>query len=549
MNATVFHQAVADGDATRVKFLINIGQQARVNQINKQGYTALQQSCKDGRIDVVHVLLNHGANTSSTGRKDRTALHLAAAGGYADIVELLIASCADLSVQDKEGKRPVDVAKTDEIAKLLSTAEAEKKAKSSEANKKSNSEEWSQSFKSLPAGWRNSLVSNSSSDSGVYTEDFTCSRNLESKLASMNTRNGVGLGNRGCDSRAMGVLNEGEEVHNRSWFNAQTSVKPQPKLRRSMSERLPVRQRKRSSGGHRDISDELAALNLSRANSRRRHTTAADTSTSQYYYDLEREPKDGYDTTNEYTAIDSPNDDLGYCADDLEYGSTSVRKCFRSNPRSVTRNERDTLVCYVEDEGWHEEEEEEEDLVGDEQSIIQSRPIKGDRSGWDEMDAYRKSKPRNLRTARRRTVDVCESSHERDRHLAAPGNSQEYSNNDRLWSGERNRSQRPNSAMARASGPIAYEIDTYLDNNRNNILMRNSSACSDTAIGKYYQRRQQMSDLNEDHYERHFDYNDGYCDSKNGFRNNNNLPGYEETLRRFANERARHPASRQISQV
>ena len=90
MNAAVFHQAVCDGDATKVKFLINIGQQARVNQVNKQGLTALQQSCKDGNIDVVHVLLNHGANIALIGKKDRTALHFAAAGGSKDIVELLI---------------------------------------------------------------------------------------------------------------------------------------------------------------------------------------------------------------------------------------------------------------------------------------------------------------------------------------------------------------------------------------------------------------------------------------------------------------------------
>ena len=540
MNAAVFHQAVADGDATRVKFLINIGQQARVNQPNKHGYTALQQSCKDGRIEVVYVLLNHGANINSRGRKGRTALHLASAGGYTDIVELLITSCADLSVKDNEGNLPVDVAKTEQISKLLSSAEAEKKAKSVEANKKSNSEEWSQTFKSLPAGSRNSMVSNSSSDSGVFTEDVTCSGRKSDSRSCSNTssRNGASRG-RTCDSKAMGVLNEWEEVQERSRFTAQTTVNPQAKLHRSMSARLPSRRGKRLSE-RRNFTEELSALNLSRVTSRE-----PPQATSRHCFDYESELRDCDSNDQGYTSIDSPTDDLDGAEILGDSGSkrSLARKYLSNETRLRPRNHSKTVVCYAGgDEDW-----EDDDVVATSPAfrVTPERLWEGRRKGLDEMDLYRRSLPRNMRSSRRRILEISQVSHEEGRYLAESDSSHEHSGNSRQCN--ISRSRRPHSARENRTVPCAFDTNQEREYD---LTTRKSSVCSDSGIGKYYQ----TTEVDALHYRGQYHLNcnetEDCRDWQNVYRDScNNVPGYEATLRRYSNECAKRPASRQVSQV
>ena len=622
MNAAVFHQAVADGDATRVKFLINLGQQARVNQRNKQGYTSLQQSCKDGRYEVADVLLSHGANIAATDKQGRTALHLASTGGYLDIVKLLIASCADINIKDNDGNLAVDVAKNDEITALLQKTLEEKQAKNPET-KKVISEDWSQNVTSLPAGSRNSLVSNSSSDSGVFTEENSSVRsNGDYKLSRPNgytsTRSTL------SDSRVMGVLNESDEnlyessrdrartVHeigntvteenryeqargrsntfdnhagtllernqyvlgnhidgrisnkigkreyelashlsagnphkqnqHESHLTVQTSMKmahnanPQPKLRRSMSERLPARQRKQLSG-RRNLSEELSALNLSRVPQ------------NSYYYEDPIDPRAF--RSNNLASIpepQSPNEDLGYGGEILndfdDYGRSSERDCYASGSRTLPRNRRKREEFYPDRElAWRDGNREE--FVCGAPQTVQNRSNNSNLNRidfYDDVDLYRREQQRNSRGVRKQTIKICPNSNVEDGYLAAGDWNHAYSNNARVH----NFSQRdiPRSRMTPENNRFdSRELEGNLVNN-NVTVKRRDSACSDTAIASYRRRMMQISNYGD-----YIEYNGNHDYYYEKGHTGRGLPSYEETLQRKRPGSDSRPAPRQVSHV
>jgi ankyrin repeat protein len=75
--------------------------------VDKQGLTPLIIACAEGYLEVVKVLLEHCANTEVTvrGANSRTALHFAARGGHADVVEALLDDGANqdaVTVPDEE---------------------------------------------------------------------------------------------------------------------------------------------------------------------------------------------------------------------------------------------------------------------------------------------------------------------------------------------------------------------------------------------------------------------------------------------------------------
>lgn len=165
--SAVFHQAVLEGDTTKVKFILKYGQGIRVNQPNKFGITALQQACIDGNLALANFLLERGADLSFVDSEGRTALHLASEQGHLDIVSLLVNSaCADVNARNGNGQKAVDIAKNDQVRALLSQAMLSESFK----QKCSIAYGWadegtSYGFKNVP-GWRYS-ISSTSTDSGV----------------------------------------------------------------------------------------------------------------------------------------------------------------------------------------------------------------------------------------------------------------------------------------------------------------------------------------------------------------------------------------------
>jgi ankyrin repeat protein len=78
------------------------------------GNTALwfaAQGSWTGGVEVASVLIEAGANVNKLCEHGRTALHMAAAWGHADVVGLLLENGADPTITDDEGLSPPEVAR------------------------------------------------------------------------------------------------------------------------------------------------------------------------------------------------------------------------------------------------------------------------------------------------------------------------------------------------------------------------------------------------------------------------------------------------------
>ena len=76
-----------------------------------------------GKVDIVRLLLDHGADPNARGRHGRTSLHRASSFGDLDTARLLLAHGAEIDAQDDEGRTAYQIAlekRQDEVAQFLS---------------------------------------------------------------------------------------------------------------------------------------------------------------------------------------------------------------------------------------------------------------------------------------------------------------------------------------------------------------------------------------------------------------------------------------------
>lgn len=91
--------------------------------INEAGWscnTPLHEAIKSHRVSVITMLLNHGAILDRKNCNGRTPLMIAAAIGDINTLKVLLLAGANPNIQAKDGRTALELAKTEEIAALIS---------------------------------------------------------------------------------------------------------------------------------------------------------------------------------------------------------------------------------------------------------------------------------------------------------------------------------------------------------------------------------------------------------------------------------------------
>ncbi|XP_076316014.1 notch-regulated ankyrin repeat-containing protein-like [Tachypleus tridentatus] len=89
----IFLKAVRNGDTRELQSILQRWEgSVNVNFYDQTGQTALHQSCMNGNLELVKLLVKFGADARLANRDGWSALHIAAYGGHRDIALYLIAN-------------------------------------------------------------------------------------------------------------------------------------------------------------------------------------------------------------------------------------------------------------------------------------------------------------------------------------------------------------------------------------------------------------------------------------------------------------------------
>ena len=106
-----------EGAEKLVKVLID--ENANVNAADSYGTTALMEAAENGHLGVVKYLISKGADFNAATLYGKTALIFAASNGHLEVVKYLISVEANPFLIDNDGKTAKDLAKSEEIRRLL----------------------------------------------------------------------------------------------------------------------------------------------------------------------------------------------------------------------------------------------------------------------------------------------------------------------------------------------------------------------------------------------------------------------------------------------
>ncbi|KAF8496178.1 hypothetical protein F5888DRAFT_413706 [Russula emetica] len=127
---TPLHSAAYYGDVGMVQVLLDL--EAGVNVRNERGETPLYNAPRTPSSfeniptfpilsgDVAQLLLDRGADINARANNSWTPLHTAVDCGCIEVVRVLLEHGANLGAEDEQGRTPFSLAKKDEIVKLLS---------------------------------------------------------------------------------------------------------------------------------------------------------------------------------------------------------------------------------------------------------------------------------------------------------------------------------------------------------------------------------------------------------------------------------------------
>lgn len=117
---SIVHHTASVGDVEGLKNALAAG--ADKDEEDSEGRTALHFACGYGEVKCAQTLLEAGAKADALDKNKNTALHYAAGYGRKECVALLLENGAAVTLQNLDGKTPIDVAKLNnqhEVLKLL----------------------------------------------------------------------------------------------------------------------------------------------------------------------------------------------------------------------------------------------------------------------------------------------------------------------------------------------------------------------------------------------------------------------------------------------
>eukprot|EP00794_Sanderia_malayensis_P018726 gene18726-20615_t len=106
----LLHYAVRRNNTMIVNHLI-ASRAADIEMTDKNAFSALHVSCALGLTNMTQILISHDAAVDPIGWKERTPLMAATAGGFEEIVEMLLKCNASLTHADQDGMKAADWAK------------------------------------------------------------------------------------------------------------------------------------------------------------------------------------------------------------------------------------------------------------------------------------------------------------------------------------------------------------------------------------------------------------------------------------------------------
>ncbi|GLJ26633.1 hypothetical protein SUGI_0517760 [Cryptomeria japonica] len=117
---TPLHLAAWSGQTKVVQFLCEHKADVRAAAVDDMA--AIHFASQKGHLEIVRILLRSGASVNAYTRKGMTALHCAVQGGHLELVKFLIQKGANVSAETKARKKPIDLAKDDQVRSVLTTS-------------------------------------------------------------------------------------------------------------------------------------------------------------------------------------------------------------------------------------------------------------------------------------------------------------------------------------------------------------------------------------------------------------------------------------------
>ncbi|XP_063412561.1 death-associated protein kinase dapk-1-like [Mytilus trossulus] len=114
--STALHKAACTGNTESVQLLIANG--IEINVQNKDGSTALHSAASTGNTESVQLLIDNGIEINFQNKAGNTVLHVAAEQDP-EMVKSLINNNSDPNIPNDHGKRPIEVANSNVIVRLI----------------------------------------------------------------------------------------------------------------------------------------------------------------------------------------------------------------------------------------------------------------------------------------------------------------------------------------------------------------------------------------------------------------------------------------------